>query len=62
MTPAELRAIGERHGHGWQTRLANGLEVDSRTIRRWLAGETKINRGMELLIRKTLEEWDNAQS
>lgn len=40
MTPSELRSIGERvFGHGWQTRLAEHLEVSARTVRRWAAGE-----------------------
>lgn len=61
MTPAELRSLGEQHGHGWQTRLARGLEVDSRTVRRWLAGKARINRGMELLIRQTFAGWKEKQ-
>ena len=40
MASSELRAIGERvYGHGWQTRLAERLEVAARTVRRWAAGD-----------------------
>lgn len=35
MTPKELRAIGERlYGPRWQTRLAEAIPVDPRTVRR----------------------------
>ncbi len=57
MTPTELRKLGDKHGHGWQTRLARALPVDPRTVRRWLAGKA-INRGMELLIRLTFADWE----
>jgi hypothetical protein len=43
MTPAELRTIGESlYGPRWQTKLARALPVNPRTVRRWLAGKTKI--------------------
>lgn len=40
MTPAELETIGRGlYGSGWQTTLAGRLEVASRTVRRWMAGQ-----------------------
>jgi hypothetical protein len=57
MIPSELRTLGEQHGHGWQTRLARGLRVDSRTVRRWLARKAKITPQMETLIRQEFEAW-----
>lgn len=47
MTPADLRAIGERlYGSAWRCRLAAALEVNERTVRRWLAGTTPIPAGL----------------
>lgn len=44
MTPEELRKAGvELFGeHGWQTRLAERLEVDGSTVRRWISGTVPI--------------------
>ena len=50
MTPNELREAGERlaslnpatYGHGWQTALALVLGVDTRTVRKWIAGDNPI--------------------
>lgn len=44
MNPTELRrlaieVVGER---GWQTRLAERLEVDPSTVRRWISGAVPI--------------------
>ena len=55
MTPAELRKLGEPHGHGWQTRLARGLSVNPRTVRRWLASKKPIRPAMAELIRLKLK-------
>lgn len=55
MTPAELRKLGKPHGHGWQTRLARGLSVNPRTVRRWVAGTTPIRPAMAELIRLKLK-------
>lgn len=45
MTPKEFgrlarKVVGRRYG--WQTRAAALLEVDDRTVRRWLAGEVAV--------------------
>lgn len=44
MTPEQLREIGERlYGSwGWQTKMADVLQVDSSTVRRWLSGKVAI--------------------
>lgn len=44
MTPAELKKAGEKlYGKwGWQTRLAEALEVDGSTVRRWVSGAVPI--------------------
>lgn len=43
MAPEDLKIIGDRlYGYGWQTRLAEALGVDSRTVRRWVSGARKI--------------------
>lgn len=59
MTPAELRAIcdslNDERGTGGQTRLAELLDWDSSTIRRKLAGKTRITRTDELAIRNVTE-------
>jgi hypothetical protein len=43
MKPRELSEIAERlYGYGWQTRLAEALEVDGSTVRRWVSGAVPI--------------------
>lgn len=43
MKPAELKAAGESlYGYGWQTRLAESLNVDGSTVRRWVSGAVPI--------------------
>jgi hypothetical protein len=56
MTPAELRAIGERlYGSRWQTKLARALPGNPRTVRRWLAGR-KMHPAMAARIRQLQEQ------
>ena len=43
MTVAELRAAGEElYGYGWQTRIAEALEIDGSTVRRWVSGAVPV--------------------
>lgn len=52
MTPAELRTMGERlYGPRWQTKLARALEINQRTVRRWLAGSFSIRPPVAMAIR-----------
>lgn len=47
MTPDILRAYGEAlFGPRWQSELARALDVNERTMRRWLAGDTPIPDGL----------------
>lgn len=40
MTRAEAERLGSYvWGHGWQTRLAEALDVQPRTVRRWIAAD-----------------------
>ncbi|QEH36479.1 hypothetical protein OJF2_50630 [Aquisphaera giovannonii] len=59
MTPAELRAICDslngKYGKGGQTRLAERLEWDDSTIRRKLAGKSRITKVDELAIKHVTE-------
>ena len=43
MTPDELKEAGRSlYGHGWQTKLAHELNVDTSTVRRWVSGSVPI--------------------
>lgn len=43
MTPDELEKAGRKlFGEHWQTRMADTLEVNPRTVRRWASGESRI--------------------
>ena len=59
MTPDELRAIcdglNDERGTGGQTRLAGLLHWDSSTVRRKLAGKSRITRADELAVEKAVE-------
>ncbi len=57
LTPADLRAAGERlFGRwGWQTRLARYLEVDGSTVRRWIAGAVAVPPTAKIALRLLLE-------
>ena len=57
MTPAELRALGGKHGRGWQARLARELPVNPRTVRRWLSGETTMHRAIAARVRHVVASW-----
>lgn len=44
MKPQELAALGRQifGPRGWQTRLAEALEVDGSTVRRWVSGAVPV--------------------
>lgn len=47
MTPAILRQAGEAlYGPHWQTALARALQVNDRTMRRWIAGDSPLPDGL----------------
>ena len=52
MTPDDLREAGKKlFGYGWQTRLAKELEVDRRTVRRWVSGAVPIPGTVKVVIK-----------
>ncbi|QEL14811.1 helix-turn-helix domain-containing protein [Limnoglobus roseus] len=57
MTPAELRTLGNKHGRGWQARLARELPINARTIRRWLSGKTTMHPAIAKQVRHVMEGW-----
>ena len=57
MTPAELRALGAKHGRGWQARLARELPMNARTVRRWKAGETTMHPAIAARVRHVVASW-----
>jgi hypothetical protein len=56
LTPDDLRIAGERlwGRWGWQTRLAEALEVDGSTVRRWLSGAVAVPGPAKVAIRLML--------
>lgn len=57
LSPDDLRIIGEAlYGPwGWQTRLAETLEVDGSTVRRWVSGAVAVPHPVKLALRLLLE-------
>ena len=52
MTPAQLKKAGAKlFGYGWQTRMAEHLNVDGSTVRRWISGAVPIPGPAEAAIR-----------
>lgn len=62
MTPPELRNLGDKHGRGWQTRLARAIPVNVRTVRRYLSGKIEIKPLIELRIGQVFAEWNSKKS
>ncbi|KMO43138.1 hypothetical protein VQ03_09335 [Methylobacterium tarhaniae] len=59
MTGEELHALGTRvWGHGYQARIAAGLKVDVRTVRRWTKGESPVPAGAAAEVRALVAEED----
>jgi hypothetical protein len=57
MTPSELIQAGERlYGTHWRQSLAEALQVNLATLRRWTGGYIAIDRRTELAIRGLLSE------
>lgn len=56
LTPEDLALAGERlFGRwGWQTRLAEALEVDGSTVRRWVSGAVAVPNPAKVAIRLML--------
>lgn len=57
MTPDDLRLVGEAlfGAWGWQTRLAEQLEVDGSTVRRWVSGAVSVPGPVKVALRLMLE-------
>jgi hypothetical protein len=56
-TPDALAAAGRAlFGQHWQGQLSRVLEVNDRTLRRWLAGELSMPESIEYEMRELLEE------
>jgi hypothetical protein len=66
MQPNELTALAvELFGaYGWQTRLAERLEVDGSTVRRWVSGAVPIPNPVAVAVRcmYNVRELENAQT
>jgi hypothetical protein len=58
MTPQQLRKAGVKlfGERAWQTRLAEALQVDPSTVRRWVSGAVTIPGPVEAAIRCFLRE------
>lgn len=57
LTPEGLRIVGEAlfGAWGWQTRLAEQLEVDGSTVRRWVSGAVAVPGPVKVALRLMLE-------
>jgi len=63
LTPEGLKAVGETlFGEwGWQTRIAELLEVDGSTVRRWVSGAVSVPGPAKVALRLMLERRGLAQ-
>lgn len=57
LSPEGLKAVGEAlfGAWGWQTRLAEQLEVDGSTVRRWVSGAVAVPGPVKVALRLMLE-------
>ncbi|MBV9219643.1 MAG: hypothetical protein JO366_18385 [Methylobacteriaceae bacterium] len=57
LSPHDLRIAGEElfGTWGWQTRLAEALEVDGSTVRRWISGAVPPPHPVKVALRLLLE-------
>ncbi len=52
MTRHELHNLAEKYyGDDWKRELAKALQIDERTIRRWMSGATPIREATAIAIR-----------
>ena len=58
LCPDDLRVVGEAlfGSWGWQTRLAEVLEVDGSTVRRWVSGAVSVPGPAKVALRLMLEQ------
>lgn len=56
MTPKQLKALGNKLGEGWQTKLASLMPCNARTVRRWVSGERDINDMIAERIKQVVKE------
>jgi hypothetical protein len=57
LSPDDLKVVGEAlfGAWGWQTRLAEQLEVDGSTVRRWVSGAVSVPGPVKVALRLMLE-------
>lgn len=62
MTSEELHELGMHvWGHGYQARIAAGLEVNVRTVRRWTKGESPVPAGAADEVRALVASEEKAR-
>lgn len=57
LSPEGLKAVGEAlfGSWGWQTRMAEALEVDGSTVRRWVSGAVAVPQPVKVALRLMLQ-------
>jgi len=57
LDPDGLKLVGEAlfGSWGWQTRLAEALEVDGSTVRRWVSGAVAVPNPVKVALRLMLQ-------